>query len=44
MHVETVDVDTEMAPWFVSGMPRSEVRVMAMDMLKRGCPGAFLVR
>ena len=33
-----------MASWFVSGMPRAEVREMAQDMLQHGRPGNFLVR
>ncbi|EDQ88358.1 uncharacterized protein MONBRDRAFT_26443 [Monosiga brevicollis MX1] len=44
MSAEPIDPETEMASWFVSGMPRTEVRQMAMDMLKKGRPGNFLIR
>jgi hypothetical protein len=42
--LDDVDPETEMAPWFMAGVPRAEVRQVAMDMLKQGQTGNFLVR
>ena len=42
--LDDVDPETEMAPWFMAGVPRVEVRQVAMDMLKQGQIGNFLVR
>jgi hypothetical protein len=37
-------VVAEMASWFVSGIPRSEVRRIATELQETAPPGAFLVR
>ncbi len=41
---EALDVDTEMADWFVGGVPRQEVKERAMHIAAQGQLGEFLVR
>eukprot|EP00039_Didymoeca_costata_P025333 m.13010 g.13010 ORF g.13010 m.13010 type:complete len:645 (-) comp4770_c0_seq2:113-2047(-) len=42
--LQLVDASAEMAPWFVSGTPRQEVRKIALEILKMGDVGEFIVR
>ena len=42
--LELVDATAEMAPWFVSGTPRDGVKRIALEIMKAGAVGEFVVR
>ena len=41
---DRLDPDTELADWFVVGLPRAEVKMMALTIVREGQVGDFLVR
>lgn len=43
-HQTRVDPETGIAPWFLSGVPRKQVRHIVSNMSKNGVEGNFVVR
>ena len=39
-----VDAATELAPWFVAGLPRPALKLVATQLLSKGQVGDFIVR